>query len=129
MTLNREPQNKIKLCIFSMQDRWYFSKTTANNPRIPPSVDRYTIDSQSQHIGQGVDRVPTDILADMSTDIWPTCRPSISRYVGQECRPTEVFITHDPNFLNQKYHLSKNKDTYSHSLDSLTILKDLFKKS
>ena len=29
-----------------------------------------------------------------------TCRPTVGRYVGRECRPTEVFITHDPCLQN-----------------------------
>ena len=60
-----------------------------------PTVDRYTTDSQSQHIGRHVGRHsrpicrPTGsrhvdrVSADMSTDRQPTCRPSIGRYVDR----------------------------------------------
>jgi len=78
-----------------------------NNTPIPPTVDRYTTDSQLQHIS----RVLTDTLdgyvdlqsANMSTEYWPICRltyrPILGRHIPQERRLTEVFTTHDPQIL------------------------------
>jgi len=39
----------------------YFSKTTVNNTPIPPTVDGYTTDSQSQHIGRHITLYSVDM--------------------------------------------------------------------
>ena len=56
-------------------------------PRCRPSADRHT-DRQS---------------AGMSTKYRPICQPTyhpiLGQHIGQECRPTEVFITHDPMII------------------------------
>jgi len=50
-----------------------------------------------------VERVSADKLVDISADSRPTCRlacrRTVGRHIGRECRPTEVFITHDPTSL------------------------------
>ena len=40
------------------------------------------------------------LSADRSTYNQSTCRPTVGRHVGRECRPTVVFITHDPCLQN-----------------------------
>ena len=89
-------------------DGCYFSKRTANNTPIPPTVDRYTTDSQSQHIGREVSAecrptyrsiVSTDGLLlqqhvdRVSADTRSTYRPRVLTHTWS----TEAFITHDPN--------------------------------
>lgn len=31
---------------------------------------------------------------------WPICQVTVGRHSGQECQPTEAFITHDPAPFN-----------------------------
>ena len=88
----------------------------------PPTVDRYTTDRRSQHIGRGVGRVSTDISTDnvgrrsinsdnMSTDTRPSlgrhigrvsveisaaCRSAYRPIVSTDTRSTDAFSTHDP---------------------------------
>ena len=96
-------------------DGCYFSKRTANNTLMPPTVDRCTTDSQSQHIGRGVGRAPTDIATDSvdrrsinSINTSTEYRPILGRHIGRlpvdtsverstHTWSTEAFITHDPN--------------------------------
>ena len=70
---------------------------------IPPTVDRYSTDSRSQHIGQGVSRVPTDIPThnvdrrsinsnNVSTEYLPICRPTYRLSIGQYIGRLSVYL-------------------------------------
>ena len=61
---------------------------------IKTSVDRVSVDTLGRYVDQQ--------SADRPTEYRPICpstyRPTVGRHIGRECRPTEVFITHDPSF-------------------------------
>ena len=63
---------------------------TVNNTPVPPTVDWYTSNCQSQHIGQGVTQVSTDILTNsvhrqsiQSNNTLTNTRSSLSRHIRQ----------------------------------------------
>ena len=63
---------------------------------IKACVSRHSRPIYGPTVGRHVDR----LTADMSVDSRSTCRLTVGRYVGRECRPTGVFITHDPCLQN-----------------------------